>query len=248
MRPRDAQLIILIVAIPLAAILFGLRWFLTPESELRPSNAVPETSPVRLAFGAVQGRVTNSVDGKPVAGVHAWADIPGQGRGLGIGEAVTDAKGNYQIAHLKPGVYVITLTLSAEQQKYATARALQHRDLKPGTTLTGQDFTLIPGSWITGKVTDKITGQPLAGVDIGIYGPAHPRSRPEVQDTTTGLNGVYRARVPAGKQYVYVTRLPDVEDQPNSLYRLPTQGVHLTVAEHATRVQDFKLIHPWDAN
>ena len=196
--------------------------------------ATQQAPPIRLMLGGVvQGRVTSGEDGKPVAGVRVFAQAAGAGDGWG--QAVTDAQGNYRLTGLRPAAYNISIQLKGEQEKNLTARALEKTDVKAGVALTNQNLTLIRGSLVTGKVTDKSTGKPVAGVMIGIYGPARPRSGAGVQSTTTDANGAYQARVPAGAQYVYVMGLPSTN------YERPKEGVNVTVGEDAPHTQDFVL-------
>ncbi len=130
-------------------------------------------APIRLIrSGSVQGRVTNAGNGEGVAGV--WVGAQAVGVGDGWGEAVTDAQGNYRMTGLRAGAYNIALFTDDERRRDVTARALEKVDVKPGSILEHQDLSLIKGSVITGKVTDKNTGNPVEGVIIGIYGPATP--------------------------------------------------------------------------
>ncbi|MCW3097196.1 MAG: Peroxiredoxin [Chthonomonadaceae bacterium] len=186
--------------------------------------------------GVVQGQVTNATDGSPVAGIHVGAQAVGIGQGWG--DAFTDAQGRYHIACLRAGTYNLVLVLSGQREKTATARAREKVEVKPGTLLERQDFALIPGSLITGKVTDKSTGKPLSGVMIGVYGPAYPQSGAAVQHTTTNAEGKYQARVPSGTNYVYVMGLPSAAA---ARYERPKEGSHVTVGEEISVTQDFTL-------
>ena len=204
--------------------------------DLIPLGSTPaqQAAPMRLLpGGTAQGQVTNAEDGKPVSGIRVGAQAAGTGEGWG--EAVTDAGGRYRITRLRPGSYNIALFLSGEREKTVTARAFEKTEIKPGAAAESHDFLLIKGARITGKVTDKSTGRPLGGVMIGIYGPAHPRSGAGVQNTTTGPDGSYQVRVPAGAQYVYVMGLPSTG------YERPAGGVTVTVGEDASLTQDFTL-------
>src|SRR5207253_1640434 len=109
-----------------------------------------------------------------------------------------------------------------------TARALEGVEVKPGVTLERQDLTLIAGSLITGKVTDKRTGEPLAGISIAIHGPARPHSGSMVQSAHTDSEGVYRARVPAGRQSLYVMGLGRFANR----YERPNEGVNIAVGNN----------------
>ena len=84
-------------------------------------------------------------------------------------------------------------------------------------------------------MTDKVSGKPIKGMQIGIYGPAHPQSSAAVQSAATGPDGTYELRVPPGRQYLYVMGAP------GSSYEAPRQGLDVEVAENATETRDFTL-------
>jgi thiol-disulfide isomerase/thioredoxin len=186
--------------------------------------------------GIVQGQVTNAADGAPIVGIRVGAQAVGIGQGWG--EAFTDVQGHYHIAGLRAGTYNLLLLLSDQREKTATARAREKVEVKPGALLERQDFALLPGSLITGKVTDKSTGKPLDGVMIGVYGPARPQSGAAVQSTTTDAEGKYQARVPAGTQYVYVMGLPSAAA---TRYERPKEGANVTIGDDTSLTQDFTL-------
>ena len=198
-------------------------------------TAAQQAAPIRvLRGGSVQGQVTDAGTGASVAGIQVGAQAVGVGGGWG--EAVTDAQGNYRIMGLRPGAYNIALWDKAPRSE-VTARALEKVDVQPGARLEHQDFVIEKGVLLTGKVTDKSTGKPVAGVLVGIYGPAHPRSGAAVQNATTDATGAYKLRVPAGAQYVYVMGIPD----PSSVrYERPSQGVTITLKDDSA-TQDFAL-------
>ena len=66
------------------------------------------------------------------------------------------------------------------------------------------DLILTRGAFISGIVTDKTTGEPLAGVHIGDYGPARPASSAAIIGGLTDANGHYHLRVAPGKNQTYV--------------------------------------------
>jgi len=151
------------------------------------------------------------------------------------GTGTTDAEGRYRILQLGHGFYNVALLLDRTQERQFTACALEKVQVRRGEHLKDQDFALIEGSIITGTVTDSLNGLPIPGVLIGIYGPAHPRSSAMVQSAVTDSDGVYRARVPAGPQFVYV-----LGRGPNE-YLAPPPGVDITLGERSEVRQDFTL-------
>ena len=168
------------------------------------ASAAPSGSvTVPLQPGAsVTGRVVYGPTNQPAAGVRLGAQQIGTSAAWG--EAVTDAQGRYQITQLLPGRY----NLAVDEQSAAlggdwTASAVPGLALGVGEKRLGQDLQLMPGVLITGKVTVRGTSLPVAGVEIGAYGPAHPRTGAWVGGGWTGSDGVYQIRVPPGRQHVY---------------------------------------------
>ena len=207
-------------------------------------SATQRAAPIHLArAGTVQGQVTNAVDGANVAGVHLLAQ--GVGISAGWGQTFTDTQGRYRLTGLLPGAYNIMVLLrepmqpSDSHEESLTARALEKVDVRPGATLSHQDIALIKGSLLTGRVTDKVTGKPVANAAVGVYGPAFPRSGAAVQGGKTDADGVYRQRVPAGKQYVYIM---GVIDPPADRYERPANGMYVDVKENTDATQDFALM------
>jgi len=172
-----------------------------------------------------EGRVTRN--GSPVVGLRIGAQANmNLDRDPGLeGGAVTDADGKYRMAKLRPGIYNLIADLQDTWDAEVTAVAHEGVTIQEGETKTGLDFELIPGGFVSGKVT-KSDGSPVEGIGVGIYGPAHPNSSAWVQTAFTDPKGVYRLRVPAGEQFVY-------------LYTTPTApGDQADQQQHTVTVQD----------
>ena len=156
------------------------------------------------------GRVTR--DGKPVAGIHIGAQGNSNAGGSPrfAGSAVTDANGNYRMGRLFPGHYNVAFD---ERKVNGEVTAFAHEDVVAieGKTIPNLNFDLISGATIRGKVTDS-QGNPLAGAEIGIYGPAHPNSSAWVQMATSGSDGTYVLHVPPGKQRIYIMNKLESKD------------------------------------
>ncbi|HLL91053.1 MAG TPA: carboxypeptidase regulatory-like domain-containing protein, partial [Tepidisphaeraceae bacterium] len=178
-----------------------LGWKETISLPLIPTHAA---KPIVLRPAAtVAGRVTR--DGRPVAGVEILAAARHEeDGGNGSGSAVSGADGAYRIVRLPPGQYTIAAQLNdSPLAADVTAVARQAVQVTTGAVVDNQDVALMPGTVITGQVTDD-AGGPVPDVPIGIHGPAHPRDAGGVQVTRTAADGTFRARVPPGEQYVYV--------------------------------------------
>jgi hypothetical protein len=159
-----------------------------------PVTAAPDIRLTRAA--TIEGRVLQ--DGKPVGGVTIGCQSDG-----GWGESISDAAGRYRIERLVPGTYNVATALTVAQEDRFTASAHEAVVVRAGEHKVGFDFALIPGAVIKGRVT-RADGSPAAGIPVGVYGPAHPKSGAWVQGTTADKNGYYRLRVPAGEQFVFI--------------------------------------------
>lgn len=197
-----------------------------PTADGLPLNGSPNVIPVPLLLGAsVAGQVVYDPTNQPAAGVRLGIQEIGTSA---WGEAVTDADGNYRISQLLPGRY----NLAVDEQSQSlngewTANAVSGLPLGAGQTRSAQKLRLVRGVLITGKVTRR--GQPVAGTEIGAYGPAHPRSGAWVGGGWTGSDGTYQIRVPPGRQHVY----------PMSDASIP--GVDVTLTNGRDAVVDFTL-------
>lgn len=145
-----------------------------------------------VADNAVTGTVT--ADGVPVAGAtvgfHRWTtDAP-------VATATTAADGTYTARYLRPGYYTVQVTPPAGSglaptwwnrvgDSYGSVGFVEGRPY----TYTNLDVTLSAESRLTGRVVDE-AGQPVAGVDLALWGPA--RVRPGVVSrTTSAADGTY---------------------------------------------------------
>lgn len=189
--------------------------------EVRAAPA-SETPTIKLRMGAIAtGQVT--FNGLPVQGVKVFAQATQAG---GYGAAITDAQGGFRMSQLQAGTYNVALDLEGKGADEYTARALTL------TVVEGEEkkdlvLKLEKGAFVTGKVL-RPNGKPAVGVPVGVYGPARPRSGAAVQAALTDADGMYRLRVPAGEQFVYV--------------QLEGDGMRtLTVKEGETAQADFKL-------
>ncbi|MET9274155.1 S8 family serine peptidase [Kribbella sp. NPDC003557] len=104
------------------------------------------------ASGAIAGKVTSS-SGTPVSGAAvALAGTAGQR------STRTDGDGNYSVANLPVGSY--TATITAFGYKTGTATIVVTAD---ATTTTDVQLADTEGFTVSGTISDRTTGQPLAG-------------------------------------------------------------------------------------
>jgi len=174
--------------------------------------------------GSLSGRVTFAASGEPASGLVVnlqettgknWSVNDSEATftwihfGLGWGKAITDSDGCYTIDHLAPGNYNLNVYLTGQMGRDWTSVAYDGTPLKEGEKQAGLDIQLIKGGLIQGTVRYS-DGRPVEGMEVGIYGPARPRSGAWVQVSITDRYGKYTLRVPSGKQWVYLMGFPTV--------------------------------------
>ncbi len=133
-------------------------------------------------FGAISGRVVDSVTGNPIAGANVLAMM----RHNCGGRAVTNQNGEYTIPNLRPGFYRVTASASNYLRKVYPDPVL----VEAGQTTENINFALAPyqappgsGS-ISGRVVDSVTGNPIVSANVSACGPSCGHA-------FTGENGEY---------------------------------------------------------
>ncbi|MFC1490897.1 carboxypeptidase regulatory-like domain-containing protein, partial [Candidatus Latescibacterota bacterium] len=129
-------------------------------------------------------------------------------QGLGVtdgwGLAVSDKEGRYAIENLSGGQYNIFI----EDMPDFTAVAVESVTVIQGEAASGIDLKLVHGGFITGRVTEKETGDPIPDSGVGFYDAARPRSQSAMHSATTDENGYYRFRAAPGPAHVYISYSP----------------------------------------
>jgi protocatechuate 3,4-dioxygenase beta subunit len=197
-----------------------------------PLNGQPEASaPVLDArpAGVVQGRALLP-DGKPAVGMRVFAQAHSAGNGYA--NAVTNAEGRYVLAGLPSGIYNI---MADAPTKEVIAAAVEGVTVTEGKTLDAGDMRLTGGALVEGRAVDANTGQPLANVYIGSYGPHRPRSSGAIIGTSTDAEGKYRLRVAPGESYLYVSGIAP------GYVRDDKANTTLKLASGETKTLDFRL-------
>ena len=100
--------------------------------------------------GKIKGRLTYADTGKPIT--HARVSS-------GWGAALVDKNGNYLLANLAPGTYSVYL---ANGPKGWTAIPKESITISEGQTVSNVDLTLIRSGFITGRVTNRDTNEPIS--------------------------------------------------------------------------------------
>jgi uncharacterized GH25 family protein len=201
---------------------------------LLATGAKTQPDPIHLVLAAnISGTATYADSGKPAAGFQVYA----QSNDGGYGSVVTAADGTYSIKQLPAGSYNVAIEFTEEQEKSWTAKAAADLATSAGQTKTGVDFSIIGGVVLNGSVLASDDGTPIAGVPVGIYGPAHPRTGGAVQSVNTDAKGQFSVRVPPGEQFVYI-----MSDTPADGFGRPSpDNKTLTVADGGTGSVEFRL-------
>ena len=149
---------------------------------------------------AVRGTVRDAKTHQPLAGVCVLSDSVGMHRS----PSITDEQGHYRLEGFPPGKQNDLLVVPGNDLPYVL------RSMKvPEKSDTGEislDIDLYRGVWLTGKVTDKVSGEPVA---------AELRFLP------------YRSNK-------YVAGIPDVELAPNEGRAGPVGGNEIKTRDDGT--------------
>ena len=184
--------------------------------------------------GRVEGNLSYAGTGAPV--VNATVALQGIHPSIhprsGWGQTRTDATGNYLLKNLAPGTYNLFLYEGPEGW---TAVAEELIEVVEGQTLSNIDLTLVRVGFITGRVTDQETNEPIANHYIAFHDAARPESQAEIHETQTDETGGYRFRATPGQVLIYAsapTRYMDVGQVKR----------YVDVVESETAVVDFQFL------
>ena len=157
--------------------------------DLRVDAAKPARLVLRLG-GRIAGRVVVASTGAPRAGLRVAAS-----RGYESGsEGVTDAQGKFRLDHLLPGTYDIVIHFPRSYD--LTAAPIRKVTMRAGQTTAHQEFQLVEGSVVSGRVTDA-AGKPAK--DVMVW--ARERMS-TLSDGLTDAEGRYRLRLPPGRRFL----------------------------------------------
>ena len=183
--------------------------------------------------GRIKGRLTYADTGKPVE--HARVACQGYGWGQGL----VDSDGNYLLANLAPGTYSVCL---ANGPKGWTAIPKESITVSEGKTVSKVDLTLIRSGFITGRVTNRDTNEPILNYPIRLKDAARPEGS-QLMDhyALTDMTGAYRFDAAPGHALIH-TDLP-VDYQDSGLIERPDIRQirrYVDVVEGETVVVDFQ--------
>jgi hypothetical protein len=164
---------------------------------------------VQTPTGHIAGTVKDSVTENPIEGVTVTAN--------GYSD-VTDALGQYDIANVPEGTYVVT----ASKNGYETSTSQNVNVIRTQTTIMNFTLTQLPtNGYIAGSVLDASTGNPIEGATV----------RAGDYSASTNATGNYSIELPAGTYTVEVS-IDGYEDSSKS-------GVSVTAG--AITPLDFEL-------
>lgn len=176
--------------------------------EQRPGyKRVPATIDVQLSPAAIlEGQVVDMVTGEPAEGVTVFVQgVEGEAT-HGYQRTRTDEAGNYRLGSLLEGKYNVMV-----HHPERACAALDSLAVTAGQLSRAPDLKLIEGGWIEGQLVDAETEQPVTRdpasdrmLEIGLYGPARPKSGAACQSARVDESGRFRLRVSPGVNFPYV--------------------------------------------
>ena len=180
--------------------------------------------------GRIKGRLTYADTGEPVS--HAKVSS-------GWGQAVVDSDGNYLLANLAPGTYSVYL---ANGPKGWTAIPKESITVSEGKTVSKVDLILIRSGFITGRVTNRDTNEPIVKYPIRLKDTARPEGS-QLMDhyALTDMTGAYRFDAAPGRALVHTDLPVDYRDS-GQIERLDIRQIrrYVDVVEGETVVVDFQ--------
>lgn len=232
----------------------------TPAQDALIKKLMADSTPTQYRTVALTGRV-RLANGTPAANIHLSAQVQNSEidkiftpQPASSGEPQAASPKQMEIsgssAHTRPdGTYTLYVGAGIKYNIYPVpedlmqtnppdtglvAAAAEGVSGAKSTTVTVPDLVLTPGGIITGTVTDKATGRPIAGATVMSYGPHRPQSSAGVIIAQTDRTGTYRLRVAPGRSRVYEA---DTFSQQSG----GAPNRYLEVAEGETKTQDFQI-------
>ena len=187
--------------------------------------------------GRIKGRLTYADTGAPIT--HAMVRCALVRPNYAEGQARVDANGDYLLANLAPGAYSVYL---ANGPKGWTTIPKESISVSEGKTVSNVDLTLIPSGFITGRVTNWDTNEPLANHFIRLQDAARPEGSHLMDHyALTDMTGTYRFDAAPGRALVH-TNLPVGYRDGGQIERPDIRQIrrYVDVVEGETVVVDFQ--------
>ena len=147
----------------------------------------------------IEGRLSYAETGAPVE--SATVSVEGIHPTEGWGQASVDANGNYVVKNLGPGTYNVYLQ---EGPVGLTAAANAVIKVGEGQTVSNVDLTLIRAGFVTGRITDQDTNEPIVFHYVSLYDAARPAPQGRSHSVHTDETGTYRFNAAPGAGLVIV--------------------------------------------
>ncbi|MBN1294423.1 MAG: carboxypeptidase regulatory-like domain-containing protein, partial [Candidatus Latescibacteria bacterium] len=162
----------------------NLRFFLEPE-------------------GVIQGKITVEQSREPVQGIVVRAKGATSGMPIADMTATTDSNGNYTIKNLSAGFYNVFIYDNPDW----TVTTFKNEQVHANGITKDVNLTLTKGGYVTGRITEKDSGEPIAYHEIFLRDASRPDAQYYSHRTITDTMGFYRFRAAPGEATVY-TRSP----------------------------------------
>lgn len=145
----------------------------------------------------IEGQVSYVETGAPVK--SAAVSVEGTHSTEGWGRASVDANGNYVVKNLGPGTYNVYLQ---EGPAGWTAAGNALIKVAEEQTVSNVDLSLVRVGFVTGRVTDRDTNEPIANHYISLYDAARPEPQWRSHGVQTDESGTYRFSAAPGAGFV----------------------------------------------
>jgi protocatechuate 3,4-dioxygenase beta subunit len=142
--------------------------------------------------------------------------------------------GQLAIDNLPPGRYVIWPDLPRDGRDYA--RRIARLEVPPGRESKEVVIDVQKGLSVRGRFVDHLTGQPVAGVELGLNRFEADNSLVEMRSLTTDSEGRFSTWLPPGRMTVGIRNVP--RDYVRPAFVNPAD---LPVLEKDTELADFRL-------
>lgn len=177
----------------------------------------------------IEGRLSYVDSGAPVE--SATISVESIHPAAGGGPASVDANGHYVVRNLPSGTYNVYLQ---EGPAGWTAAANAVVKVAEGQTVSKVDMTLVRVGYVTGRVTDRHTNEPIANYDISMYDAARPAAQKKSHSMQTDESGTFRFSAAPGPGLIFGSSPPGYQTD-----EYIDKNVH--VVEGETLVADFQF-------
>ena len=177
----------------------------------------------------IEGNLSYVDSGAPVE--SASISVESIHPAAGGGQASVDVNGQYVVRNLPSGTYKVYLQ---EGPAGWTAAANAVVKVAEGQTASKVDMTLVRTGYVTGRVTDRDTNEPIANYDISMYDAARPAAQKKSHSVQTNESGTYRFSAAPGPGLIFGSPPPGYQSDEYI-------DKNVDVVEAETLVVDFQF-------